>query len=210
MSMFAPAACNVRAISAPTRRAPPVISTTWSRSEEFSILGFMRHNHTATAAQRELMLNDAQAEHSLRMYEQLSQQIDAQDGWLSFEQFMEAALYAPGLGYYSAGAHKLGAGGDFTTAPEISPLFGACAARQCAEILKSLGAGTIMEIGAGSGRLAADILLRLESLGALPEAYWILEISADLRERQRNLLARLVPHLLPCVRWLDQAPEESF
>ncbi len=80
---------------------------------------------------------------------------------------MDAALYAPGLGYYSAGAHKLGAGGDFTTAPEVSRLFGACVARQCAEILSALGGGSILEIGAGSGRLAVDILSRLETLGAL-------------------------------------------
>ncbi len=90
--------------------------------------------------------------------------IAAAGGWLGFEQFMERALYAPGLGYYSAGAQKLGAGGDFTTAPEISGLFGACVARQCAEVLSSLPEGSILEIGAGSGRLAADVLARLETL----------------------------------------------
>src|SRR6266851_7115024 len=100
MSMFAPAACSVRAISAPTRRAPPVISTTWSRNEEFSILGFMRRNDTVMAPQRELMLNDPQARHLARVHEHLSGQIAAADGWLSFEQFMDIALYAPGLGYY--------------------------------------------------------------------------------------------------------------
>ena len=138
MRMLAPAACSVRAISAPTRRAPPVISTTWSRNEEFSILGFMHHNDTAMALQRELMLNDAQARHCAHMHGYLAQQIAAAAGWLSFERFMDAALYAPGLGYYSAGSHKLGVGGDFTTAPEVSPLFGACIARQCAEILGAL------------------------------------------------------------------------
>jgi SAM-dependent MidA family methyltransferase len=120
------------------------------------------------APQRELMLNDLQARHLARMHEHLAEQIAAA-GWLSFERFMEIALYAPGLGYYSAGAHKLGAGGDFTTAPEVSRLFGACVARQCAEILSALQAGDIVEIGAGSGRLAADILLRLETLGQVPE-----------------------------------------
>src|SRR5271165_1043117 len=114
------------------------------------------------------MLNDTQAEHYARMREYLALEIGARDGWLSFERFMEAALYAPGLGYYSAGAHKFGAGGDFTTAPEVSPLFGACVARQCADVLRTLGEGSILEIGAGSGRLAADILLRLETLGELP------------------------------------------
>jgi SAM-dependent methyltransferase len=210
MSMFAPAACRVRAISAPTRRAPPVISTTWSRNEALSIPGFMRHNHTATAALRELLLNDTQAEHCARMREYLTQQIAAAAGWLPFERFMDAALYAPGLGYYSAGARKLGAGGDFTTAPEVSPLFGACLARQCGEILSALGEGSILEIGAGSGRLAADILLRLEKLGVLPARYWILEISADLRERQRRHLAQRAPHLAGRLHWLDGPPEGSF
>jgi SAM-dependent MidA family methyltransferase len=160
-------------------------------------------------AQREHMLNDLQEQHCARMHEYLVEQITAA-GWLSFERFMDLALYAPGLGYYSAGAHKLGAGGDFTTAPEVSRVFGACVARQCAEILSALGGGSILEIGAGSGRLAADVLLRLETLGELPDHYWILEISADLRERQRRYLARCLPHLQGRVHWLDQPPEESF
>lgn len=156
------------------------------------------------------MLSDAQAQHCARMREHLAGHIAAAGGWLSFERYMDLALYAPGLGYYSAGAHKLGAGGDFTTAPEVSGLFGACVARQCAEVLSVLTAGCILEIGAGSGRLAADILASLESLGQLPERYWILEISADLRERQRRHLERRLPHLLGRVHWLDQPPEESF
>src|SRR3984893_9108715 len=156
------------------------------------------------------MLNDAQERHLERMHEHLVQEIAAA-GWLSFERFMDVALYAPGLGYYSAGAHKLGAGGDFTTAPEISRLFGACVARQCAEVLGALGGGDILEIGAGSGRLAADILLRLESLGTLPDRYRILDLSADLRERQRRYLAECLPaHLAERVHWLDQPPAESF
>jgi SAM-dependent MidA family methyltransferase len=208
--MLAPAACSVRAISAPTLRAPPVISTTWSRNGEFSILGFMRDNDTATAWQREIMLNDAQAQHCSRMHEYLVKQIDAADGWLSFERFMDMALYTPALGYYSAGAHKLGAGGDFTTAPETSRLFGGCIARQCAEVLSALGGGSILEIGAGSGRLAAHILLRLETLEQLPDRYSILEVSADLRDRQRGYFARHLPHLQELVRWLDQPPEEPF
>src|SRR5450755_825489 len=182
MRMFAPAECRVRAISAPTRRAPPVIRTTWSRSAELSILGFMH-------LQRELMMNEAQARHCARMQEYLAAQIAAA-GWLSFERFMDLALYAPGLGYYSGGAKKLGADGDFTTAPEVSRLFGACVAVQCAEILGELRSGSVLEIGAGSGRLAADILARLETEGRLPERYSILEISADLRERQRAYLGQ--------------------
>jgi SAM-dependent MidA family methyltransferase len=170
----------------------------------------MQGNDTAMLEQRELKLNDAQAQHCARMYGFLAQQVAAADGWLSFERFMDMALYAPGLGYYSAGARKLGAGGDFTTAPEVSRLFGYCVARQCAEVLGALGPASILEIGAGSGRLATDILLRLESQGALPDSYWILEISADLRERQRRHLERHLPHLLGRVRWLEQPPQESF
>jgi SAM-dependent MidA family methyltransferase len=152
----------------------------------------------------------AAAEHSARLRELLAAEIDAADGWLSFERFMDLALYAPGLGYYSGGAQKLGEGGDFTTAPEVSRLFGACVAVQCAEVLRDLSSGSVMEIGAGSGRLAADILARLETLGQLPEKYWILEVSADLRQRQRMHLEKRLPHLLQRVQWLDQPPEESF
>ena len=161
-------------------------------------------------AQRELDLSDAEIRHCARVSAHLRAQIAAADGWLSFEQFMDTALYAPALGYYSAGAQKFGAGGDFTTAPEVSPLFGGCVARQCAEVLNALGAGCILEIGAGSGRLAADVLGRLEALGHLPGRYWILEISADLRERQRRRLAQQVPHLLERVRWLDRPLQEPF
>jgi len=156
------------------------------------------------------MLNDAEARHAARVHELLAREMAAAAGWISFERFMELALYAPGLGYYSAGARKLGAGGDFTTAPEISGLFGACVARQCAEVLRALGAGSILELGAGSGRLAADILARLESLGVLPAQYSILEISADLRDRQRRHLEQRLPHLMDRVRWLDQPPTQAF
>ena len=133
--------------------------------------------------------------HVARMRERIAAEIDAAGGWIGFDRYMELALYAPGLGYYSAGAHKLGPGGDFTTAPEISRLFGGCVARQCAEVLGALGGGSILEIGAGSGRLAADVLARLEGLGCVPERYLVLEISADLRERQRRCIADAVPHL---------------
>jgi SAM-dependent MidA family methyltransferase len=157
-----------------------------------------------------MMLDDAQAEHSALARHHLRDQIAAAGGWLSFERFMELALYAPGLGYYSGGAQKLGEGGDFTTAPEISSLFGRCVALQCAEVFGALHAPSILEIGAGSGRLAADMLARLEGLGQLPENYWILEVSADLRQRQRALLTERLPHLLPLVVWLDRPPEQPF
>jgi len=157
-----------------------------------------------------MMLDEAMAAHGALARDHLKDQIAAAGGWLSFERFMDLALYAPGIGYYSGGAQKLGIGGDFTTAPEVSSLFGRCVALQCAEVFRALHLGSILEIGAGSGRLAVDILLRLDDLGQLPENYWILEISADLRERQRKLLHERLPHLLQRVAWLDRPPEESF
>jgi SAM-dependent MidA family methyltransferase len=148
--------------------------------------------------------------HVERVRERIAAEIDAAGGWIGFDRYMELALYAPGLGYYSAGARKVGPGGDFTTAPEVSRLFGGCVARQCAEILGALGRGSILEIGAGSGRLAADILSRLEGLGCLPERYLVLEISADLRERQHRCIADAVPHLARRVEWLDAPPDVAF
>jgi SAM-dependent MidA family methyltransferase len=157
-----------------------------------------------------MMLDEAAAAHSARAHDHVQAQIEAAGGWLRFEQFMDLVLYAPGVGYYSAGAQKLGAGGDFTTAPEVSSLFGRCVALQCAQVLGALQAGSILEIGAGTGRLAADILMRLEALGNLPDNYWILEVSADLRERQRKLLRERLPHLFRHVAWLERPPEVSF
>lgn len=170
----------------------------------------MVKNDTGLSGQREPLLSDTEAQHCQAMSDRLAGEIAAAGGWLSFERYMDLALYAPGLGYYSAGAQKFGVGGDFTTAPESSPLFGACVARQCAEVLGALGGGSILEIGAGSGRLAGDILARLELLGELPAGYWILEVSADLRERQRQYLSQRVPHFLDRISWLDTPPIESF
>ena len=170
----------------------------------------MNHDDTAMPPPREPLLTPAQNEHARRVLLHIEAQIARAGGWLSFEQFMDHALYAPGLGYYSAGAHKLGPGGDFTTAPEISRLFGGCVARQCAQVLGALGGGSVLEIGAGSGRLAVDVLRRLETLDRLPDHYSILEISADLRERQRLLLTAELPHLLSRVRWLDAPPSHPF
>jgi SAM-dependent MidA family methyltransferase len=154
-------------------------------------------------------ISDDELRHTERVRQLIAGEIAAAGGWISFERYMDLALYAPGLGYYSAGARKLGAGGDFTTAPEISSLFGACIARQCAEILGER-TGAIMEVGAGTGRLAVDVLGRLEALERLPARYTILEVSADLRDRQRSLLRERIPHLLDRVRWLDAPPEAPF
>ena len=145
--------------------------------------------------------------HSRRLIAKIRDAIEANHGWLPFERFMEMALYEPGLGYYSAGARKLGADGDFVTAPEISPLFSRCVARQCAQVLEAVG-GEVLEIGAGSGAMAADTLIELESLGRLPARYSILEVSADLRDRQRRTLVEKAPHLLDRVAWLDALPNE--
>lgn len=138
----------------------------------------------------------------------ISGAIAAAGGVIPFRQYMAMALYEPGLGYYSAGAVKFGAAGDFVTAPEISGLFGACLARQVAQLLDGLGGGGVLEFGAGSGRLARDLLPELARLGALPDAYLIQEVSADLRERQRQLLGGLPPELAGRVRWLDALPDE--
>jgi SAM-dependent MidA family methyltransferase len=127
-------------------------------------------------------------------------------GWIGFDRFMEMALYTPGLGYYSGGAHKFGEAGDFVTAPELTPIFAQTLAKQARQIL-ALSAPHVIEVGAGSGRLAADLLLEWDLCGGLPESYHILDLSGELRERQRTTLAERVPHLLPRVDWLDRPPE---
>src|SRR5579871_6378738 len=165
---------------------------------------------SASGARSMPALTPEEQRHSAALTGLIRAQLAAAGGWISFERFMDLALYAPGLGYYSAGARKLGAGGDFTTAPEISRLFGACLARQCAQVLRRFDRATLLEVGAGTGRLAADLLERLESLAALPARYAILEVSADLRERQRELLAARVPHLMERIAWLDAPPIEPF
>jgi len=146
--------------------------------------------------------------HGERVQALIREEIAAAGGSIEFARFMELALYAPGLGYYSAGARKLGAGGDFVTAPEVSPLFGACIANQCAPVLEGMPGGVIMEFGAGTGRLACDIMQRLRALDALPAEYLILETSADLRARQQALLKERLGELSARVRWLDCLPVE--
>ena len=126
-------------------------------------------------------------------------------GWLSFERFMELALYAPGLGYYSAGSAKLGQAGDFVTAPELSPLFSRCLSRQVAQVVDA-GVSDVLELGAGSGALAAGLLRALAALDRVPDRYCILDVSADLKARQKERLAAQVPELLDRVEWLDVLP----
>lgn len=145
--------------------------------------------------------------HSEKLYHHLQKQLN--DHPLSFCEVMQQLLHAPGLGYYSAGATKIGADGDFITAPEISSFFGYAIAQQCAEVLAETG-GSILEFGAGLGTLARDILLQLENDDCLPESYFIVEISADLRQRQQQLFEQSAPHLLSKVIWLDKLPEKGF
>jgi SAM-dependent MidA family methyltransferase len=147
------------------------------------------------------------ATHSELLTDLIRAEITRSGGGISFARFMELALYEPGLGYYSAGLTKFGPEGDFITAPEISPLFARCLARQCQQVLEGLDHGDILELGAGSGRLAAELLLELERLGALPRRYRILELSADLRARQQSHLQAAAPHLLSRVAWLNALPE---
>ena len=143
--------------------------------------------------------------HSAELAALIRDDIAAHGGWIPFARYMELVLYAPGMGYYTAGARKLGREGDFITAPEMTPLFGQTLARQAAEILES-GLDQILEIGAGSGALAAAMLAELEQMDRLPRNYYILEVSPDLRERERDLLALKVPHLLERVIWLNRLP----
>ena len=133
-------------------------------------------------------------------------EIAAHGGWIGFDRFMEMALYTPGLGYYSGGARKFGSAGDFVTAPELAPLFSQTLAAQAQQIL-ALSAPHIIEVGAGSGCLAADLLLELEARSCLPESYRILDLSGELRERQRATINRLAPHLLERIEWIDCLPD---
>ncbi len=142
--------------------------------------------------------------HSARLAHLIAAEIDA-TGPMSFARYMALALYAPGLGYYSAGRAKFGAAGDFVTAPELGDVFARCLARTLAPVLASTN-GELIEHGGGSGVLAADLLLALEALGQLPRRYAIVEVSADLRARQRESLEQRAAHLIDRVTWLDGPP----
>jgi SAM-dependent MidA family methyltransferase len=146
--------------------------------------------------------------HSARLVAHILDDIDGAGGWIGFARYMMLALYAPGLGYYSAGARKFGADGDFVTAPEVAPVFSRCLATQVSEVLAELGShAVVLEPGAGSGAMAATLLAELERRGTLPREYWILEVSADLRGRQRDTLAAVLPHVLGRVPTLEPHPD---
>lgn len=145
--------------------------------------------------------------HSTALVELIRQEIQhSPQRLISFARFMELALYQPGLGYYSAGSHKLGREGDFITAPEISPLFAYCVARQTQQILDTRK-GDFLELGAGSGIFAKDLLTQLNAYQCLPENYYILEVSAELRERQKKFLEEECPNLIDRIHWIDRLPD---
>jgi SAM-dependent MidA family methyltransferase len=146
---------------------------------------------------------------SRELSRRIAVEIAAAGGWISFARYMDLALHYPGLGYYGGGAPKFGAsdvGGDFVTAPELTPLFGQTLATQIGQVMAA-SEPVLMEVGAGSGRLAADLLVGLDSAGQLPDRYLILELSGELRSRQRETIAAAAPALVDRVTWLDELPE---
>ena len=155
-------------------------------------------------------LSADEAAHEARVVDAVRAAIARAGGWLSFASIAVRSTLTVSLGYYAAGAHKFGAGGDFVTAPEVSPVFALCIATQCAQVLDGLGEGEILEIGAGSGALAADVLVALAGMGALPGRYRILETSPDLRARQAARLGALPEGLGGRVEWLDAVPAAPF
>jgi SAM-dependent MidA family methyltransferase len=145
--------------------------------------------------------------HSRQLVQSIRSEIEQAGGWIDFARYMHLALYSPGLGYYAGGARKFGTAGDFVTAPEISPLFGQTLARQATQLLQQTQ-GNLLELGAGTGKLCGQLLLELQKLDALPAQYLILEVSAYLREVQRETLQQMLPpELLARVQWLDSLPE---
>ena len=148
--------------------------------------------------------------HSDQLKHSIQETIRAQGGKITFADYMNMALYAPGLGYYSAGLKKFGQQGDFITAPEISPLFSQCLALQCIHIMQQTKQQTILEVGAGSGIMAIELVLELERQAQLPEQYLILELSAELRDRQQRAIKARLPHLYQRFVWLNCLPEKPF
>lgn len=154
---------------------------------------------------------DAAAQaHSETLVSRIIDRIGTLGGDISFAEFMQMALYTPGLGYYSGPSQKFGHGGDFTTAPEISALFSQSLAAQCGEVINAMGHADILEVGAGSGTMAAEMLATLKINNCLPDRYFILELSAALRVRQRASIQARVPELLDRVQWIEALPVSGF
>lgn len=152
--------------------------------------------------------DSASAEHSRRVVEHIVAAIDASGGAISFAEFMQQALYAPGLGYYVAGTTKFGPDGDFVTAPETSELFGKVLARQCESVFKQIQGGDLFELGGGTGALAEVLLRSMAARGVLPDRYYILEVSPELRKRQEDRLRASLPKLIDRIEWLSEMPED--
>ena len=148
--------------------------------------------------------------HSRALSAVIRERIVEAGGWIDFSEYMDLALYSPGLGYYSAGAEKLGQAGDFVTAPEISPLFGRCIARSLLEMMQDNDSSVVLELGAGTGSMAAEILRVLERNDSLPDRYQILEISADLRARQQRTIHEQIPSQVHRVEWLNDLPDTGM
>ncbi|HEC74132.1 MAG TPA: SAM-dependent methyltransferase [Methylophaga aminisulfidivorans] len=146
--------------------------------------------------------------HHTSLKKSIKQAIKKNAGSISFKDYMQMCLYEPGLGYYSAGRHKLGKGGDFTTAPEISPLFGSSLAENIRQVFDQLNNQDILEFGAGSGKLAIDVVSRLKDVNQLPRYYFIVEISADLKQRQQAAISKALPELLDHFIWIDDIPDQ--
>ena len=147
---------------------------------------------------------------SQKLRKKISLAIQENGGSISFEQYMKMALYEPALGYYSAGSYKFGEQGDFVTAPEISPIFSRCLAKQCQQVLSELTSGCILELGPGTGAMAIDIMQELERNNVLPGIYYMLEPSADLRQRQQQNVKDEIPHLEERIVWLEYLPEKKM
>jgi predicted outer membrane repeat protein len=151
--------------------------------------------------------DETEKQRSLALCAFIANSCKQQGGAISFGEFMQAALYQPGLGYYSGGRQKFGEHGDFITAPEVSPLFSRCIARQLAQVLAQMEHAVVIEFGAGSGVMAAEILLELERVNCLPDSYRIIELSAELRARQKLMIDERALHLAHKLEWLDSLPE---
>ena len=156
-------------------------------------------------------LPDAEAvAHSDRLRERIDAAIAMAGGAMDFADYMALVLYAPGLGYYSAGQTRFGPAGDFTTAPLVSALFSRTLAHEVSRVLSAVGGDTVLEFGAGTGQMALDVLIELDRLGAAPRHYWIVEVSGDLRAAQAQTLAALPAHLRGRVEWLERLPAEPL
>ncbi|MFW2372940.1 MAG: class I SAM-dependent methyltransferase [Gammaproteobacteria bacterium] len=153
---------------------------------------------------------DEEKQHSAQLVAHITNNIDRSSGWINFAEYMQLALYSPGLGYYAAGRQKFGESGDFITAPELSPLFAQTLAQSIGRLLESMEQACVIEFGAGSGVLASGLLQELEALEQLPDKYLIIELSAELKHRQQQQIVQMVPDLADRVQWLDRLPDQSL